>query len=172
MQVHVACPTVGARETLADAIGECTATGVDECFRTRTVPVIRVVVAPCDTATHLQFLAVLITCIEGCGFRVALAIVVASPTAATAGKVAVVHIVRITHESITDVTKRFHRSQADTIAVMSSYTQVGVHLETIPCTAFCHEFKDEVLVTIIDTGKLCEVALLFVGLHLVDDIGG
>ena len=186
MYVHVGRPAVVARIALADAVRECAATRVDEVLRPRAVPVVGIVVVPRHTstqpqnalATHLEsrsylpHLRTLVAQVEGSRLRVSLTVAVAATSSATPREVTVVHVVGITHECVAHVAEGLHRRQTDAVAVVGTVAHVGVHLQAVAGAALRHKLQHEVVVAVVDTRHAREVALLVVGLHLINHIRG
>ena len=177
MQVHVTRPTVVTRVTLADAIRESTATGLDEVLRSRTVPVVSIIAVPCHTSapTHLiaiPFSLTFVAGIKGCGLGLSLTLVIASSTSTTSREITVVHVIGIGHEGVAHRTEGFHCCQTQTIAIVGTITQIWISLYTVAGTALGDELECEVIITIVDTRHTRQVALIVVGLYLIDYIRG
>ena len=171
LQVHVGRPVVLAGVALADAVREgAAAGGPDEVFRARAVPVVGIAAVPRHAAAHLQVAVVLVAGVQCGRLGLALAVAVASAATATAGEVAVVDVVGVAHEGVADAAEGLHRRQPDAVAVVGAVAHVGVHLQTAAGAALGDELEHEVFLTVVDTRQLRQVALLVVGLHLVDDV--
>ena len=177
MQVHIARPTVVARITLADAVREGTATGLDEVLRSRTVPVVGIVAVPGHTSapSHLitiPFALTLIAGVEGSRLGLALTLVITSSSSTTSREVSVIHVVGIGHESIAHRTEGFHCCQTQTIAIVGTIAQIWISLYTVAGTALGDKLECEIIITIVDTRHARQVALIVVGLYLIDYIRG
>ena len=108
---------------------------------------------PGDTATEFQVFPILITDIQCGSFRLPLPRAIATPTAATTGEVAVIHIVGIAHKGITHRAEGFHRSETDAIAVVGTDAHVGVHLQAVACALLGDKLQHEVIIAIVETSQ-------------------
>ena len=156
MQVHIARPTVVARIALTDTVRKGAATGLDEILRSRTVPVVGIIVVPGHTSapaylTAIPFPLVLIAGVECSSLGLSLTLIVTSSTSATPREVSVVHVVSIGHECIAHVTERFHCRQTQTVAMFGPIAQIRIGLYTFAGTTLGHEFEREIIISVIDT---------------------
>ena len=125
---------------------------------------------PRHATADLQLVLFLVADVQRTGLRLALPLVVATSPSATAAKVAVVHIVGITHKRIAHVTEGFHRRQTDAVAAVRTDAHVRIRLQAFSDAALGDKFQHEVVVAVVDSRQTAQVALLVVGLHLVDHI--
>ena len=125
---------------------------------------------PCHTSADPQLVLLLVTDIQSTGLRVALTLSVAASASTASAEVAVVHVVGITHKRIANVTKGFHRCQTDAVAAIRTNTHVRIRLQAFSDTTLGDKLQHEIVVTVVNTRQLRQVALLIVGLHLVYDV--
>ena len=126
----------------------------------------------CDELVGLLVVVVHHTCLAGVQASTGHTHATAEASAASAAHTHVVGIVGIGHSHYAMVAFHNHAEQAGGVAVLGADTQVDIG----HCTTIHSGTKSEVehrrLVTVVNTGDTCQVALLIVCSDSFDDVGG
>ena len=160
-------PTVGAGITLVEAVGEGSRLA-DEVLTGVLRVDVAVAVVPSDAAVYFDDVFLFIVDIHATHLRGVEAIAV-SAKAATSAKSHVVDIVGVAHSKDTGRLVKPSAEESFGIPVLGTHTEIDVGHGSLAHASLGTEVEHRLLVTVVDAGDTCQVALLIVGFHLVDD---
>ena len=160
-------PAVGAGIALVEAVGEGSRLA-DEVLTGALRVDVAVAVVPSDTTVDFDNVFLLIVDIGATHLRGVESVAV-SAESATSAKSHVVDIVGVAHDEYTGFLVKQSGEEPLGIPVFGTHAKVDVGYGTFAHARLGTEVEHRLLITVVDTGDACQVTLLVVGLHLVDD---
>ena len=172
LQSHTSIPTIGTGEILAVAVAERRSRAAHEILRRPTNGGITVTMVPPDATIQLQAVFLLVVQVDARHLSGCQTLAASTPTTTTTGREThIVDIVGTGHQEDFQIVLHPASEDATAIAFLCACRQIGIKHETFVHTTLDTKIEHRLLLTIIDTADTCQVTLLVVGLHPLNDRG-